>query len=232
MKSPQSWLNAHNVQQRYGFAFVSETPVTPEATEALLERIGPIRNTHYGGFYDFVPDLASADTAYTNLALAPHTDTTYFTDPAGLQAFHMLSHEPPPGRDVANMELGGQSLLVDGFKVASEVWKADKDSYFKLRDTPIPWHASGNRDHSITPMKPYPVIDYSDGQRIRWNNDDRGVVPLEDAGSWYRAARLWNSLVNDPKNQYRFQLEPGKVLSKFLSIPLVLGASLFCISYF
>lgn len=38
-------------------------------TEDLLEEIGPIRVTHYGGFYDFIPNLALADTAYTNLAL-------------------------------------------------------------------------------------------------------------------------------------------------------------------
>uniref|UniRef100_A0A8H7K5E8 TauD/TfdA-like domain-containing protein n=1 Tax=Bionectria ochroleuca TaxID=29856 RepID=A0A8H7K5E8_BIOOC len=78
----------------YGLGFVKNTPVSPEATEELLERIGPVRNTHYGGFYDFVPDLAKADTAYTNIALGAHTDTTYFTEPTGLQAFHMLSHIP------------------------------------------------------------------------------------------------------------------------------------------
>lgn len=86
---------------KHGFVFVSGAPATPEATEKLLERIAFVRVTHYGGFYDFIPDLAKADTAYTNLALPAHTDTTYFTEPAGLQAFHLLSHvmpwEPPTG---------------------------------------------------------------------------------------------------------------------------------------
>lgn len=36
------------VQRTWGFCLVEGTPVTPEATEALLESIGPIRNTHYG----------------------------------------------------------------------------------------------------------------------------------------------------------------------------------------
>jgi hypothetical protein len=36
----------------------------------LLTKIAFIRETHYGGFYDFIPDLALADTAYTNIALA------------------------------------------------------------------------------------------------------------------------------------------------------------------
>ena len=76
----------------HGFSFVDGCPATPEATEKLLERIAFIRITHYGGFYDFTADLTHKDTAYTNLALPAHTDNTYFTDPSGLQMFHLLSH--------------------------------------------------------------------------------------------------------------------------------------------
>ena len=36
------------LQRRYGFAFVENCPVTPDATEKLLERIAFIRPTHYG----------------------------------------------------------------------------------------------------------------------------------------------------------------------------------------
>jgi trimethyllysine dioxygenase len=201
----------------HGFAFVSNTPVDPAATEDLLEHIGPIRNTHYGGFYDFIPDLASADTAYTNLALAPHTDTTYFTEPAGLQAFHMLSHEPPPGQDVDKDNLGGESVLVDGFSIAVEMKRHHHKHYRTLCGTSVPWHASGNLEHSITPNRRYPVIEAGRNirllpKRIRWNNDDRGAVPLHEAEGWYAAAKVWNSYVQDPKYQYWFQLEPGSVL--------------------
>jgi len=37
-----------SIQRRFGFCFVNNTPPTPKATEDLLNRIGPIRNTHYG----------------------------------------------------------------------------------------------------------------------------------------------------------------------------------------
>jgi trimethyllysine dioxygenase len=36
-----------------------------------------------GGFWDFTSDLGHGDTAYTDIPLGAHTDTTYFTDPAG-----------------------------------------------------------------------------------------------------------------------------------------------------
>jgi len=49
---------------------------------------------HSGGFWDFTSDLGHGDTAYTDLALGAHTDTTYFTDPVG---YVSLAIGPSPG---------------------------------------------------------------------------------------------------------------------------------------
>ncbi|KAJ4255453.1 hypothetical protein NW762_009448 [Fusarium torreyae] len=198
----------------HGFSFVIDTPPTPEATKALLEKIGPIRNTHYGGFYDFIPDLALADTAYTNLALPAHTDTTYFSEPAGLQAFHLLSHHAPPNAEPSDNALGGQSLLVDGFNAASVLKEEHPEEYNVLKTVKVPWHASGNKGIAITPDRTYPVIEDDKGEinRIRWNNDDRGVVNVFDAKTWYGAARKWNEILRRRSSEYWFQLTPGRVL--------------------
>jgi trimethyllysine dioxygenase len=163
--------------------------------------------------------LAKADTAYTNLALSAHTDTTYFTDPAGLQAFHLLSHKPAPGApaddpdsdpDVAS---GGKSLLVDGFHAAKILEAENPRAYKILSNHGLPWHASGNQGITITGRKLYPVFEHhhNDLQRIRWNNDDRGVVPLGSRG-WYAAARLWNEILTRKEVECWIQLEPGKTL--------------------
>lgn len=69
------WLS--NVD-KFGFSFVSGVPASTEATEELVQRIGFIRETQYGKFWDFTSDLAKGDTAYTTMALAAHTDNTYF----------------------------------------------------------------------------------------------------------------------------------------------------------
>lgn len=182
-----------------------------------MQRIGPIRETHYGGFYDFVPDLAKKDTAYTNIALDVHTDTTYFSEPAALQAFHMLSHEPPEGQSADGADLGGKSILVDGFNAVKELKKQDMNAYNTLAGTKLPWHASGNKGVSIVPDALYPVLEtFADGsiRRIRWNNDDRGIVPDATTDAWFNAARKWVSIIRNPANQYQFNLEPGRVLSK------------------
>ncbi|EPE02302.1 trimethyllysine dioxygenase [Ophiostoma piceae UAMH 11346] len=219
--------------RRYGFAFVDGTPYEdPTDTERLLERIAFIRVTHYGGFYDFVPDLAMADTAYTNLPLPAHTDNTYFTDPAGLQAFHLLSHHAPPTENPTET-LGGASILVDGFYAAGILRKEDPDAFDILSRVRLPWHASGNQGITISPDRRYPVFELLDEQdrdasgkhnsarlnRVRWNNDDRGIVPFGgpdadgiDPVRWYEAARKWSDIIKRPDVEYTVQLKPGRPL--------------------
>ncbi|KAJ5042761.1 uncharacterized protein L3040_004157 [Drepanopeziza brunnea f. sp. 'multigermtubi'] len=202
--------------RKYGFCYVDGCPPTPEATKELLERIAFIRVTHYGGFYDFTADLTMKDTAYTNLALPAHTDTTYFTDPAGLQMFHLLSHTDGDG---------GASLLVDGFAAVKTLIKESPFSYEVLYKTPISWHASGNEGITITPAKKMPVLslqDLEDGEfrkmlQIRWNNNDRGVVALKEdngmgARKWYKAAAKFNDILNRKEKQYWAQMKPGSPL--------------------
>ncbi len=194
-----------------------------EPTKQVLEKIAFIRQTHYGGFYDFIPDLAMADTAYTNLALSAHTDTTYFSDPAGLQAFHLISHsDPSAGQGGSQTQsLGGQSLLVDGFYAASILKAEHPEAFEVLRSVRLPWHASGNRGITISPDKLYPVleVDETTGElrRVRWNNDDRGVVPFGEKHTpeeWYDAARKWYEILTRESVECWTQLKPGHLLSK------------------
>lgn len=150
-----------------------------------MQSIGPIRNTHYGGFYDFTSDLSSKDTAYTSESLEPHNDNTYFTESAGLQALHLLSHTDGSG---------GESSLVDGFGAAAKLYEQDRIAYLILSNVPVNAHASGNDGISIQPAEPHPVLSHSNDNHIltqvRWNNADRAGVycPYAELGSWYDAA--------------------------------------------
>jgi trimethyllysine dioxygenase len=158
------------------------------------------------------------DTAYTSLALGAHTDTTYFTDPAGLQMFHLLSHTEGSG---------GASLLVDGFHAAHRLREQSPRSWQILSSVPIVWHASGNSGITITPSRRFPVLNvngnYDSGWgienllQVRWNNDDRGLVPRIDNNrlsetQWYKAAREFDRILKMDDMQYWAQLKPGRPL--------------------
>ncbi|KAI6021962.1 hypothetical protein EDC04DRAFT_355310 [Pisolithus marmoratus] len=81
-----------------------------------------------------------------------HTDT-YFTDPCGLQIFHLLSHTDGSG---------GTSLFVDGFYVASLLKKFHPDYYDILSRVPVPGHASGDPTIRFRPSPPsgYPTLQH------------------------------------------------------------------------
>ncbi|KAI0517651.1 trimethyllysine dioxygenase [Xylaria bambusicola] len=204
--------------KRKGLAFVTGVPTeSADMTKKLLEMIAFIRVTHYGGFYEFEPGLEHADTAYTNEALPLHTDTTYFSDPCGLQSFHLLSHTDTSSQGSSGVNLGGQSLLLDGFHAAQILRKENPEAFKVLASFGLPFHASGDEGIAITPDKLYPVLEcdshHNMVRRIRWNKGDRAVNPLRDGtAEWYKAAAKWNEILNREELVYRFQLEPGKVL--------------------
>ncbi|KAJ7056593.1 hypothetical protein C8F01DRAFT_1211296 [Mycena amicta] len=192
------WLS--NID-RFGVCFVSGVPPTPEATEELSQRIGFIRETQYGKFWDFTSDLAKGDTAYTTIALGAHTDNTYFTDPCGLQLFHLLSHTEGTG---------GSTLLVDGFYVASILKALHPDAYALLaRVTPRTLY------HPYPPGG-YPVLSHDpvsgDLTQVRWNNDHRSVMSHlepQQVEEWYAAIRIWHKLLTSADSEYWVQLGPG-----------------------
>ncbi|GJE96209.1 trimethyllysine dioxygenase [Phanerochaete sordida] len=198
------WLT--NVD-KFGFSFVSGVPATTEATEELSTRIGFIRETHYGKFWDFTADLTRGDTAYTNMALGAHTDNTYFTDPCGLQLFHLLEHSEGTG---------GATLLVDGFYVASILQELYPAAYATLARIGVPAHAAGEPGTLYTPFPTtaYPVLREHGGAlvQVRWNNDDRSTMhhlSAAEMGEWYDAARLWHKLLTSADSEYWVQLAPG-----------------------
>lgn len=198
------WLS--NID-KFGFSFVSGVPTTAEATEELVKRIGFIRETQYGKFWEFTADMSKGDTAYSTMALAAHTDNTYFTDPCGLQLFHLLSHTEGTG---------GETLLVDGFYVASLLKELHPTAYELLSRIGIPSHAAGDAGSVYTPSPQgsYPVLGHNRGElvQVRWNNDDRSVMnhlAPSELEEWYEAIRLWNKFLTGPDSEYWAQLSPG-----------------------
>ncbi|TYJ51718.1 trimethyllysine dioxygenase [Cryptococcus floricola] len=210
-RSEANILKLLNKVHDFGFCFVTNVPATAEDTKTLIENIAPIRHTHYGGFWSFTADLSHGDLAYSAQALPAHTDTTYFTDPAGLQIFHLLSH-PAPGT-------GGTTLLVDGFYTASLLSAIHPESYDTLSRLATPAHASGTAGTMLRPPMSQPVFVHDEHQRlsqVRWNNEDRGVLGRgwtpEEVTGWYKAAREYEVLLKGEDAEYWVQLGPGTAL--------------------
>jgi trimethyllysine dioxygenase len=195
------WLG---MVEEYGFALASGVPVTLEATRELAQRIGYVRETIFGGMWDFTANLAFKDTAYTSAAIGPHTDGTYSLDSPGLQLFHCLQFDGT----------GGDSTLVDGFKVADDIRRSDPAAFEVLTSVKVPAQYLGDGVHL---RAEHPIIEVdADGElrQIAYNNYDRAPFSLPSARmhAFYRALKLFNGMVNDPANEITMRLGPGTAL--------------------
>ena len=188
----------------FGFCLAVGTPATAQATEALLRRIAYVRETIFGGMWEFTADLAKADTAYTNLELRPHTDGTYSHDAPGAQLLHCLQFEGT----------GGESTMVDAFAIARRMEAEMPVHFATLAKVAVPGQYIGDGAHL---MAARPVFRHDhNGQlaQVSFNNYDRApfLLPEDEMTAFYDALRVFDTLANDPAMQWRHVLGPGEAL--------------------
>ena len=191
--------------ERFGFCFVEGTPATPEGTQAVATRIGYIRETIFGGYWDFTANLQHKDTAYTSLAIGPHTDGTYSFDAPGYQMLHVLAFDGT----------GGENVFVDGFRIA-EIMKAETPELYRvLSEVEVPGQYI-DHDRGIHLMARRPLLRLDSTGRlaqISFNNHDRAPFALEASRQalFSEAYATFARLANDRALQYRRRLEPGSL---------------------
>ena len=196
----RQWLE---LTETYGFCIVTGTPATPEATQALLERVTYIRHTIFGGFWDFTANMEHKDTAYTTLAIGPHTDGTYSFDAPGYQMLHCLAFNGT----------GGENVFVDGFKVAEIMRRDHPEEYRALTSLEITGqYIDNDRNVHLQASRPlFRLNKAGELVQVSYNNYDRApfYLPADQTATLYRALKIFASYINDPSMQYRRRLAPG-----------------------
>ena len=102
----------------FGFVVIDNCKTEINTVEKIANKIGYVRNSIFGGLWSFESNENMADSSYTQEELRPHTDATYSNDAPGLQLLMCCEYKAE----------GGESVLVDGYKIA-EVMKR-KNQYF------------------------------------------------------------------------------------------------------
>ncbi|XP_074467532.1 trimethyllysine dioxygenase, mitochondrial-like [Sebastes fasciatus] len=194
----------------YGVAFVDDVPATVEATEAVTQRIGLIRETTYGRIWTLTSDFARGDEAFSLVALDRHTDTSYLQEPCGIQVLHCLKHEGT----------GGRTLFLDGFYAAEKVRQQSPENFELLASVPIRHEFIENLDnHQNHLIGVSPVLNVypwnNEMYLIRYNNYKRSVIntmPHDLIQRWYVAHRELTTELRRPENELWVKLSPGKVI--------------------
>ncbi|CAH2063624.1 unnamed protein product, partial [Iphiclides podalirius] len=191
----------------YGIAMIENVEPTMKATEEVVTALGGVQHTMFGGMWFVYVKPEHADTAYTNIALAVHTDNTYFTEAAGLQIFHGMEH---------TNGTGGETILVDGFYGAKrlEVEFPDDYKFLTTFDVDAEFLEDG---HHYNYTAPVIIVDkMNEIRQIRFNVYDRTPMAFssrEECRTYYRALKNLSKYYEDPSHQWQIKLQPGTVIA-------------------
>ncbi|MGI9302141.1 MAG: TauD/TfdA family dioxygenase [Gammaproteobacteria bacterium] len=195
------WLLAlHTV----GIALLREVPGEDRTVMRAAQRISYVRRTNFGSTFDVRPKRQPNSNAYTSLWMPLHTDLPQYELQAGYQFFHCLE----------NSVEGGESLLVDGFKLADALRRDDPQAFEMLSRWPIHFHF---RDQDSDLSHRGTVITLDANQEVTAIRFSPALaapldVPFALMPSMRRAYHKFYAMTHDPQLQARMRLQPGDML--------------------
>ncbi len=196
------WLVA---LRRYGVTRLRNVPCTDEAIGEVAGRIGIIRETNFGVLWDVWSEPNPVTNANTALPLPPHVDLPTREYQPGLQFLHCI----------ANEAIGGDSILVDGFRIA-ELLRAESPNDYEILTT-VPWSWSNRATTTDYRWRSPVIVTAPDGTvtEMRVGNWLRAPldVPFEQVESAYNAYRRLFETTYRTDLQLRFRFEPGDLIA-------------------
>lgn len=187
-----------------GFLLVHGTPTQPDAILTIARRFGFVRDTNFGAFFEVYSRPDSTDLAYRPVALGPHTDNPYRTPVPGIQLLQCLQNETS----------GGLSTLVDSLAVAAQLRAEDPQGFALLSRVPVRFEY---RDASTSLIAIKPMIEQDgSGEMIGVHYsprlDDIPLMSDADTRRFHSARKRLGLLLEDPRYELRFKLEPGQMM--------------------
>ena len=203
--SPEALLDWLSAVDRYGIAIMHDLPVKDAALLDVIGLFGYVRATNYGPLFEIRAEINPVNLAYTRKGLEPHTDNPYRNPTPGLQFFGCLE----------NNVQGGESALVDGFRIAEILKRENPDWFESLRRYSARFEYRGSDDAHLVAKRPIIQTD-ADGQlcAIHFNNrsaDASTDIPFTEMETWYRACRRFGELAGASRLQVTFKLAPGQL---------------------
>lgn len=196
------WLSA---VRRYGFAVMTDVPVDSGFLCKVAETFGYIRETNYGRWFDVRAEVNPNNLAYTNLGLQAHTDNPYRDPVPTLQLLACLE----------NSVDGGDSLVIDGFKVVDRLKSENLRHFEVLSRYPARFEYTGSPGVMLKSKRP--LIELGpDGELIAVRFNNRSLAPLtdipfDDMAAYYAAYRRFAELIEDPLMAVTFKLAEGEL---------------------
>jgi gamma-butyrobetaine dioxygenase len=192
------WLGGLAVM---GCALLHGVPIVDGEVARVAELFAHVRETNYGRWFDVRSVVDPSNLADSALGLAPHTDNPYRDPVPTMQLLHCLQ----------SSAVGGENMLVDGWRVADELRSTDPRGFDLLASVPVTFTY---RDATAELVARASIVETDrDGvvRAIRFN--PRSMRPPRTTNDrlarWYEAYLAFARMLADPRHQVRFRLDPG-----------------------
>lgn len=197
-------LNILEYYHKYGFAIVTELKPSEGEIINFAERIGFIRETNFGKTFNVKSKKQPNDLAYTSIELGPHTDNPYRKPVPSIQFLFC----------VENSCVGGNSTLVDGFKVALDLKNNYPEEFNNLESTEILFKFTDNDAVLENIGKTIELDDGGQLKQIRFSNR-LDFVPHHEPKkleTFYKSKRVFHKMINSEKYLINFRIPTGGLL--------------------
>ena len=186
----------------YGLARVRNVPAVEGSIVNIAEHFGPVHVNNYGRVFDVRTQTNVSLGSNTGAALGPHTDEGYRHTPPGVSLFHCLEAS----------ELGGESVLVDGFCAALKLKMKHPESFEVLTRVPVFYQRLALPDEDMQAHGRVIVTDI-DNDVIGIRFTDRTIPPQDVPDEWveplYKALKQFRDIVNSQQLMFRYLMRPG-----------------------
>ncbi|MFI9785721.1 TauD/TfdA family dioxygenase [Kitasatospora sp. NPDC051984] len=205
LSDPEERIAVLSAVRRSGFAVLRGVPAEERQVLAVAGTFGYVRDTNYGELFDVRVEPDAVNFAFTDAAIAPHTDNPYRDPVPTLQLLHCLRNEAA----------GGDSGLVDGFRAAALLREEDPEAFALLARTPVPFRY---RDRTADLAAELPMIGLDPRgaiREIRFNNrsiDTLRTLDGAELDAFYAAYRRFAAITLRPELRLEFRLGPGDCL--------------------
>ena len=189
---------------QYGFSVVQNCKTEMSSVENIVNKIGYVRNSIFGGLWSFESNEDKADSAYTQEELRPHTDATYSNDAPGLQLLLCCEYKAK----------GGDSIMVDGFKIAEMIKKNNKELFDILSTINVKGSYIGDGVFLEAERPIFNLNSKKEIFQVSFNNYDRAPFRFEKdlTIKFYEAIRTFDLMANSKEYQWRHILKQGELL--------------------
>tara|TARA_B100000287_G_scaffold197107_1_gene186208 strand:+ start:813 stop:1910 length:1098 start_codon:yes stop_codon:yes gene_type:complete len=188
----------------YGFCVIKNCNPDITSVEKIANKIGYVRNSIFGGLWSFESDKNMADSAYTQEELRPHTDSTYSNDAPGLQLLLCCHYDAE----------GGESIMVDGFKIADTIKKESQNYFDILSKIEVTGQYIGDGVFLEAKRPIFRLDANKDLLQVSFNNYDRSAFRIKNdlTIKFYDAIKKFDLLANSKEYQWRHILRSGELL--------------------